>query len=240
MLSTDNPTTLTTPTTRQPDYPDNLDNSDNPTTPILPMIIAGAGGHALEVLDILRPQGLPAVAVYGEKITPLWPKSLPSFSNLHQVNEWLSEHPDFVLGVGAPTFRKKLYQEFIHLGGLHQALRGAQSVISPTAQVATADILTAAFVGAEVRLGVGVLVNAGAQIHHEVSIGDFSVINPGAVLLGACQLGEGCFIGAQATVLPGVKIGNNAIIGAGAVIIRDVPDQVTVVGVPGRIIPKST
>ncbi len=202
------------------------------------MIIAGAGGHALEVLDILRPQGLPAVAVYGEKITPLWPKSLPSFLDFVQVKEWLAEHPDFVLGVGAPSFRKKLYQEFTQLGGVHQALRGPQAVISPTASVEKADILTTSFIGAEVRLGVGVLVNAGAQIHHEVSIGDFSVINPGAVLLGACQLGEGCFIGAQATVLPGVKIGNNAIIGAGAVIIRDVPDQVTVVGVPGKILRK--
>lgn len=198
------------------------------------MIIAGAGGHALEVLDILRPLALPTVAVYGEKITPLWPQSLPSFSDFVQVKEWLSEHPDFVLGVGAPTFRKKLYQEFILLGGLHQVLRGPQAVISPTATVETADILTAAFVGAEVHLGIGVLVNAGAQVHHEVCIGDFSVINPGAVLLGACQLGEGCFIGAQATILPGVKIGNNAIIGAGAVIIRDVPDNVTVVGVPGK------
>ena len=202
------------------------------------MIIAGAGGHALEVLDILRPLSLPAIAVYGEKITPLWPSALPSFSELSQVKEWLTKHQEFVLGVGAPVFRRKLYEAFTHLGGVHQALRGPYSVISPTAQSASADILTSAFVGAEVYLGKGVLVNVGAQIHHEVSVGDFSVINPGAVLLGACQLGEGCFIGAQATVLPGVKIGNNAIIGAGAVIIRDVPDDVTVVGVPGRILAK--
>jgi len=199
------------------------------------MIIAGAGGHALEVLDILRPLSLPAIAVYGEKVTPFWPAGFPSFSDFSSVREWLSKHPDFVLGVGAPVFRRKLYDAFTQLGGVHQVLRGPQAVVSPSAQAASADILTSAFVGAEVCLGKGVLVNVGAQIHHEVRIGDFSVINPGAVLLGACQLEEGCFIGAQATILPGVKIGKNAIIGAGAVIIRDVPEAVTVVGVPGRI-----
>jgi len=202
------------------------------------MIIAGAGGHALEVLDVLRPRNLSSIAVYGEKITPLWPAAIPTFSDLIQVKEWLSQHKEFVLGVGLPVFRKKLYQEFAQLGGSHQALRGPQAVISPSARTEKADILSAVFVGAEVQLGLGVLVNVGAQIHHEVRIGEFSVINPGAVLLGACQLGEGCFIGAQATVLPGVKIGKNAIIGAGAVIIRDVPEDVTVVGVPGKIKPK--
>lgn len=199
------------------------------------MIIAGAGGHALEVLDILRPFSQSSIAVYGEKISPHWPIDLISFSQLDQVKEWLASHPEFVLGVGSPIFRKKLHQEFSQLGGVHKALRGPQCVISPSSQVEKADILSAAFIGAEVHLGNGVLVNVGAQIHHEVSVGNFSVINPGAVLLGACQLEEGCFIGAQATVLPGVKIGKNAIIGAGAVIIRDVPADVTVVGVPGKI-----
>jgi sugar O-acyltransferase (sialic acid O-acetyltransferase NeuD family) len=203
------------------------------------MIIAGAGGHALEVLDVLRPLSLSSIAVYGEKITPLWPNGLPSFSELTQVKEWLSKHREFVLGVGSPIFRKKLHQEFTQLGGVYQSLRGPQAVISPTALADRADILTAAFVGAEVQLGLGVLVNVGAQIHHEVSIGDFSVINPGAVLLGAAQLGEGCFIGANATVLPGVRIGDNVTVGAGAVIIRDIPDGATVVGVPGRRIDRA-
>ena len=200
------------------------------------MIIAGAGGHALEVLDILQAQSVQDLSVYGERISPLWPRRFPSFSDLDSVKKWLSIHPRFVLGVGNPSFREKLYHQFIQLGGHHQPLRGALPLISPSSQSDQADILSSAFVGAEVELGLGVLVNIGAQIHHEARVGDFSVINPGAILLGACQVGAGCFIGAHATILPGVKVGKDVIIGAGAVIIKDVPEGVTVVGVPGRII----
>lgn len=33
-----------------------------------------------------------------------------------------------------------------------------------------------------------------------------------------------------------LKIGSNAIIGSGSVIIKDIPEKVTVVGVPARVI----
>ena len=39
-----------------------------------------------------------------------------------------------------------------------------------------------------------------------------------------------------AAIINRIRIGENCIIGAGAVIIRNVPDDMTVVGVPGRII----
>jgi sugar O-acyltransferase (sialic acid O-acetyltransferase NeuD family) len=199
------------------------------------MIIAGAGGHALEVLDILRRLSIQSIAVYGEHITPFWPSHLPSFSHLGEVKKWLNSDPSFVLGVGSSEFRKKLFDEFSKLGGQHQTLRGSHAVVSPTAVTEGADVFTSAFVGASVQIGLGVLINVGAQLHHEVKVGEFTVINPGALLLGGCEVGSGCFIGANATVLPGVRVGEGAIVGAGSVIIRDVPAGVTVVGVPGRI-----
>lgn len=204
------------------------------------MIIAGAGGHALEVLDILIQSGHDSPAVYGEEISHFWPDHLPAMSTWEEVSAYLAQDPAFVLGLGSPYFRKRLYEEFCYRGGMLQVLRGIHAVISPSAQATQADVLTDAFVGAQVKLGLGVLVNAGAQVHHEVQVGDFTVVNPRAVLLGACQIGTGCAIGAQATVLPGVKVGDGVVIGAGTVVIRDVPADVTVVGVPGRIVPKGS
>jgi serine O-acetyltransferase len=43
-------------------------------------------------------------------------------------------------------------------------------------------------------------------------------------------------VGCNASVLGDITIGNNVRIGAGAVVINDIPDECTVVGVPGRII----
>jgi acetyltransferase-like isoleucine patch superfamily enzyme len=46
---------------------------------------------------------------------------------------------------------------------------------------------------------------------------------------------RGTHIGIGAAVLPGIKIDKNSVVGAGAVVTKDVPDNVTVVGVPARV-----
>jgi acetyltransferase-like isoleucine patch superfamily enzyme len=47
-------------------------------------------------------------------------------------------------------------------------------------------------------------------------------------------------IGSGATILCGVTIGEGAMVGAGAVVTRDVQDGETVVGVPARVVLRST
>ena len=49
-------------------------------------------------------------------------------------------------------------------------------------------------------------------------------------------IGNNVFIGSGAKILGNIKIGDNAKIGANAVILKDVPENTTVVGVPGRIV----
>jgi hypothetical protein len=49
-------------------------------------------------------------------------------------------------------------------------------------------------------------------------------------------IGNNVFIGSNVTIMRGVTIGNNVIIGASSVITKDIPNDVVVVGIPGRII----
>lgn len=50
------------------------------------------------------------------------------------------------------------------------------------------------------------------------------------------SVGNNVYIGFDCFIMPGVTIGNNVIIGAKTVVTKDVPDNVVVAGVPGRII----
>jgi acetyltransferase-like isoleucine patch superfamily enzyme len=50
---------------------------------------------------------------------------------------------------------------------------------------------------------------------------------------------RGASVGSGATILCGVTIGENALVGAGSVVTHDVPDGVTVAGVPARILQKA-
>lgn len=91
-------------------------------------------------------------------------------------------------------------------------------------------------VGPNVKIGHHVTGRYGAVISHDVCIEDYVYISPGTVLCGGAVLKTGSDLGAGCTILPDRIIGENSIVGAGAVVTKDVPDNVTVVGVPARII----
>jgi acetyltransferase-like isoleucine patch superfamily enzyme len=56
------------------------------------------------------------------------------------------------------------------------------------------------------------------------------------VLAGSVQVGARTFVGTAAAVIPGVHVGADVTVGAGSVVLRDVPDGVTAVGVPVRLL----
>lgn len=202
------------------------------------MVVAGAGGHAFELLDILISDCKTEGLWFFDEINPisLFQGTYPILQNEEDVAKAFLNDPRFILGVGNPKVRHHFYERFIALGGQLVSVKGKGIAYSNFSTGNEADIFNLCFIGANTQIGKGCLINTGAQIHHEVEIGDFSEVNPGAVLLGKVQIGSFCSIGANATILPKVKIGNNVIVGAGSVVTQDVQDGVTVLGVPGRII----
>jgi sugar O-acyltransferase (sialic acid O-acetyltransferase NeuD family) len=85
-----------------------------------------------------------------------------------------------------------------------------------------------------VTVGKHVYLSHGVLLGHECSVGDYVSAMPGASVSGDTVLGDGCMIGANSTVLEKRRVGKWASVGAGAVVTRDVPDGVTVKGVPAR------
>jgi serine O-acetyltransferase len=108
------------------------------------------------------------------------------------------------------------------------------------------------------RFFTGIEIHPGAQIGKKlfidhgmgVVIGETTIIGDNVTLFQGVTLGgtgkergkrhptigNNVVISAGAKVLGSITIGNNVIIGAGAVVINSVPDDCTVVGVPGRIV----
>lgn len=202
------------------------------------MIVAGAGGHALELLDILISNGETKGVFFFDEINvdKYFQGTYPILSTENEVKKEFLEDPRFILGTGNPKVRHQFYSRFSNLGGKLISVQGKGVAFSNFSIGADqADIFNLCFIGANTQIGKGCLINTGAQIHHEVKIGEFTEVNPGAVLLGKVEIGSFCSIGANATILPKVKIGNSVTVGAGSVVTQDVQDGVIVMGVPGRI-----
>lgn len=203
------------------------------------MIIAGAGGHALELLDILTSEAKTENLVFFDEVSSaeIFQKKYPVIHTEKEVKAHFEKDPNFILGIGNPNLRHSFYLRFTAWGGKLVSVQGQGVVCSNfSSGREEADIFNLCFIGAGSYLGKGCLINTGAQIHHEVKLGEFSIVNPGAILLGNVEVGDFCSIGANATILPKVKIGNNVTVGAGSVVTKDVQDGVIVVGVPGVIL----
>ncbi|MBU0571062.1 MAG: serine O-acetyltransferase [Candidatus Omnitrophica bacterium] len=97
--------------------------------------------------------------------------------------------------------------------------------------------------GAAIGEGFFIDHGTGVVIGETAIIGDKVTLFQGVTLGGTGKekgkrhptLGNNVVIGAGAKILGDIKIGNNVNVGANAVVLRDVPDDSTVVGVPGRV-----
>ena len=98
--------------------------------------------------------------------------------------------------------------------------------------------------GAEIGKRLFIDHGMGVVVGETAIIGDEVTIYQGVTLGGTGKergkrhptIGNGVVIGAGARVLGNIDIGHNSRIGAGSVVLRSVPDDSTVVGVPGHII----
>lgn len=209
------------------------------------MLVIGARGFAKEVLEVLYQLDWLEDLLFFDDINRDAPDKLYDRFAVLKDTSRAEEHfkeidRRFVLGVGGPHTRHKLAMRFEGLGGV------LTTVVSPRSNIGHfgttigtgAVVMTGAIITNDVTIGRGVLINKNCMIGHDSIIGDFSELSPGAYM-GRATVGKFSFLGMGSVILPGMQIGDNAVVGAGAVVTRDVPSDMTVVGVPARPLAKS-
>jgi len=200
------------------------------------MIIAGAGGHAREILDLLAQKANEIIFLF-DNVNGSAPRTINGhalISGSEEAMAQLQNDPHFIIGTGNPAVRQKMYNLFIEWGGQPYTFIAGSAFISEQETIIgeAANIMHEAFISNHVEIGKGSLINTRAHLHHDVVIGDFCEIGPAALLLGNVKIGNAVFIGAGAILLPSVEVGDCAVIGAGAVVTKDVATGQTVKGNP--------
>jgi sugar O-acyltransferase (sialic acid O-acetyltransferase NeuD family) len=152
----------------------------------------------------------------------------------------LRKYPTFLPFTG-PSVRRG-----VHLEALKSGFSSFPPLVHPDASVPkTASCRDGVFIGAGAIIGAGSIfrehafINRGATLGHHNRVEEYATIGPGVVSGGGVVFQAGCSVGLGARILPGVVVGPNSVVGAGAVVTRDVPDGVTVVGVPAQVVGES-
>ncbi|MAT44058.1 MAG: hypothetical protein CL609_17120 [Anaerolineaceae bacterium] len=199
------------------------------------MIIFGGGGHGRTLIELVQAMGsYDLVGIVDDHIPPetellgvpvLGGQAV--LTTLYQKGICLAVNG--VGGIGNPSARWAVFESLQKIGF------DFPTVVHPTAFVeksafldAGVQVLAQTYIGTQVKVGFGSVINAGAVLSHDVQAGICTNFSPGALIAGNVVFGDFTQVGMGATVNLNLKIGANVRIGNGATVKKDVPDDTIV------------
>ena len=205
-------------------------------------LILGAGGHGQVVADILL-----SMQENGSEITPIgyldddlmlkgqYLLDLPVLGGIANLSN--ISHDAVIVAIGSNATRQKLFETLHSQGEQFVSACHPRAVIARKVSIGAGSVICAGVVvNPGTVIGLNVILNTGSTIDHHNQIEDHAHIAPGAHLGGDVKIGQGTLIGIGATVMPQCSVGVWSNVGAAALVRHNLPDRVTAVGVPAKVI----
>lgn len=203
--------------------------------------ILGAGGHGKVVADTAEVCGKWDEIIFYDDARPQ-KKECGPWRIAGSVQSFLKTSPadgDVVVAIGNNAVRANTASIVRDAGFALTSIIHPAAVVSKYANIGAGTVIFAgAIVNVEANIGLACIINTGATVDHECRLGQAVHISPGAHLSGTVNIGDTSWIGIGACVRQGIAIGSNVTVGAGAVVVSPLPDNVTAVGNPAKIINK--
>lgn len=196
------------------------------------IVILGASGHGRVIQAIAAARGLTVAGFYDDDAGSFRDSGryLGTFAELLKQEDTVPG----ILGIGDNRVRREVVERMGNLpytGLVHPSV-----VVAADVEIGEGTVVMAgAIINPGCRIGRHCVINTGAILEHDSVMADFSSLGPRAVVGGGVQIGEESFIGIGATVSHGLSIGTASLVGAGAVVVRNLPERVVAMGVPASV-----
>jgi UDP-perosamine 4-acetyltransferase len=203
------------------------------------VVVIGTGGHAKVVIELIRAEGKYRITgCTGLTAGGFVLDDVPILGTDSALPAVLARGvKKAFVAIGDNRLRVVLLAQVLEIGFELINAISPHAVISPSATLGKGiAIMAGAVINASAQIRDGVIINTNASVDHDCYLSEGVHVGPGSALAGNIEIGRESFLGAGTCVVPGIRIGSRAIIGAGAVVIRDIPDEVTAVGVPARVV----
>lgn len=215
-----------------------------------PLFIVGAGGFGREVAWLV--ERINAATVNAEKERPwelcgfidddpsIYGTELDGYKvhGGHEVLENYGTDVWCVLAVGNAKGRKKGIGRLTPYKHIHFAtLIDPSAVIGRTCRIGEGCMICAGnIITTDCFIGDHVIINLDCTVGHDANISSYVTLYPSVNVSGCVDIDECTEVGTGSAIIQGVKIGRGVIIGANSTVIRDIEDNVTVVGSPAKLI----
>ena len=200
--------------------------------------IYGYGGHGLEVEELARVINLKENR--WEKVifiddSPDKTDRERIFSCETIVNDYKPEDIEFMVGIGEPVIRAKIFDKVKEKGYNFATLVHPSASVAGNARIEEGTVICYnAYVSIDTYLAENSLVQPMSVVGHGCMIGKNSVISAFVSMGGNSRIGDNSFVGMNVPIKQGAVIGSGSVVGMGSVVVRDIPDGVVAVGNPAR------
>jgi len=206
------------------------------------IIIFGAGGHAKSVISIIEAESKWQIhGLYVDCGSKRKNDSILGYEIID--NETQLQKANITrafVAIGDNHVRAKITNKIMREGiSLIHTVHPLAIVMTDFAIGSGTMIHAQAILGADCRVGSNVIISAMVCVAHDSYIGEYAHLAPGVLIGGGATIGDYSFLGMGATVLPNVTIGTNVQVGANSVVLKDLEDNVVVVGNPARVIKRN-
>ncbi|OJV21632.1 MAG: acetyltransferase [Bacteroidetes bacterium 41-46] len=199
------------------------------------VFLYGASGHAKVIIDSLTASGFEVKGLFDDNPNV---KELLGYKVFGSYNSEILKESKLIISIGLNNIRKKV-EDKLPLNIKYGKAIHPTAIISEHATVCDGSVvMQGAIIQSAASVGRHCIINTAASVDHDCLLEDFVHISPNATLCGNVFIGEGSQVGAGAVVIPGIRVGKWSLVAAGSVVMRDVPDNVLVMGNPARVVKK--
>ena len=200
------------------------------------LIIIGAGGYSKSVLD--------SIDYYNYRIKGFLDEFTNEKEHLGYPVMWRSldaiENPEiyfYFIAIGNNERRKIWFDRLMNRELRLINVVDKSAIISHEAKIGTGCFFgKMSVVNSKSVIGNNCIINTKSLVEHGCIVHSHANISTNAVINGDVEIGEGTFVGSCSVTIGQKRIGNWSTVGAGAVVISNVGDNVTVAGIPAKVI----